>query len=213
MAEVPERPEIKELQRFIMWANNPSNDVNARSCRLAWGIRDANPRLTVYTNDPADTVRYGIIYAGMNPETVMILLDKMINVYKGPIDTKDKIENKTRIRDQTTGKYGPIVTHSHTLFGKDADGICWLSVIEKDRPKIKFEFTLSNFHVFTNDKGEEMTKEESSQLQALTTCHLLKKIYPNIVSDYRQRTTPMKTVPANGTPKVTELSFDDDTEF
>jgi len=219
MAEQIERPQINELSRFTLWAKNPSLAEGARTCKLAFTVRDNCPRVTVYTNDPADANNnYGIINAPTNPESFYIFLNEFEKLIEGPNGKKIELVCRSRQWDQITNKPGDMYELSKLLAGKDDNGICWISVIAKDRPKIKFEILLSEYHDFIKSDGEKLTKEEGSVLQAKSLIYLLKNVYISHINGFRQKRTPQlqpNPIPNknDGTGVSQSIDFDDDVNF
>ena len=164
MADNTPKPTINEFQAFMMYAT-PTNG-STRSPKLSFGIRDGKPRITVYTNVPEDSDKfYGIINAPMDAMTFTTVMTLLSDIAVGPNDTKQRIDNFTS-RRQEDGSYGDKILLSSTMIGKDASGIVWISVISDDdtRPKIKFEFTLSDYHKLVKSDGTPYSKAEASVL-------------------------------------------------
>ena len=185
MAELTvEKPKINEINKFTMFT--PAPGVEGKNSRLAWCIRDGNPRVTVYTNIPSDASNmYGILSANMDPATFFMFLDLLEKTALGPSNVKHCISCKTSTR-QSDGTYGDIRVMSKLLFGKDENGVVWISVIAENRPKIKFEFKVSDYHEFLKEDGTTLSESESSPLHALAVCRTMKMIYANLLSDFRQ---------------------------
>lgn len=209
MAEQDDRPKIEELNKFSMFANLPGE--GGKRPRLGWSVRDMNPRITVFTNSPADTVQYGIISAPMNPETFFVFLELLEKVALGPNDSKFKIECYTSTR-QPDGTYADKTVQSELVFGKDPAGIVWLSVIAVNRPKVKFEFKIYDYHKIFNGDGTQMDESESSSLQALGVVKALKAIYAGLTGGLRQNkggggksfNKPAQTFSNSGTIDISE---------
>ena len=210
MAEATEelsRPKINELDKYTMFAN--IGTTGGKASRLAWSIRAASPRITVYTNNSTDTINYGIISAPMNPETFLIFLDLLEQTALGANGDKHKIECYTSTRG-TDGSYGERTVLSEVVFGKDEAGIVWVSVIAEGRPKIKFEFKVYDYHKIYKADGSQMSESETSSLQALAVIKALRSIYHDLTKEFRQNKgtngqTPGKAV----TPPPVAFDMDD----
>jgi hypothetical protein len=176
------RPPIRELAKYSMFADIPG--VEGKKARLAWSMREAGPRITVYTNSPSDTINYGIISAPMNPETFFITLSLLEKITTGPKDTKKKIACLTSNRN-SDGSMGERVIQSEVIIGKDSEGIVWMSVIAENRPKIKFSFRIYDYHKIYNGDGNQMSEEESSVLQAQAVITALKNIYSTLTGELK----------------------------
>ena len=174
MSDVPQ-VRIFDLDKLTMYAPTPG--VEGQRAKLAWGIRMGYPRLTVFTNDPADKENQGgIIRAPMDPKTFMAFLDLM----RGIIRSSD--EAKPRKIDMFTAKYeNDRPTREKELvselwYGRNADGIIWISVVAPNRPKIVFHFTVSEYHAFYKPSGEAFTPAEASSLAASAAIALLDRL-------------------------------------
>jgi len=180
----PQQVRIRELEKFSLYAK-ASPDQQQQS-RLAWSERDGNPRITVYTNLPNDTERYGIIYAAMNPEIFFASLQLLKNIAIGPNGSKMKVNCYTGARGDDGKPTGEKILLSDLLMGKDDNGIVWLSVVSGNRPKIKFEFKISDYHNIVKSDGTPLEAGECSSLIALSTIDRLIDIYTDICAGFRQ---------------------------
>lgn len=184
-----EPPKINELAKFMMYAVNPNNAI--RRSRLVWAIRDGNPRITIWTNDPTDKDGRGAITAPMNPETFFIFLDMFEDIIKGEPNKKMSIEMLTTLRNDKDGKPNPNpekVSISKLFFGKDDQGMAWMSVISTEsetRPKLKFTFRLSEYHKIQKSDGTTISESEASCVHAAATIRALRNIYTQNVNMYK----------------------------
>lgn len=171
--------------KFDMFAETPNHP--GRRAKLSFGVRDGNPRITVFTNDPTDTVNKGAIYAPFSPEVFLAFLDVFEKAVMNGNDTKYKIDCLTYARDET-GKVDLTtkIPTSQLWFGKDKTGICWISVTSGTRPKIPFQFKLSEFHNFYNSKGEKLSDAENSDIVALATIRGLRGMITNMVGEFNK---------------------------
>lgn len=163
MADIADRPKIQDLDKFMLFAA-PNSGADKRP-RLVWGVRDNNPRITVYTNLETDKASKGVIYAGINPETFYIFLNLFEKILAGPNGEKNKIDcfgTKWVDGERQEGK----VLISELWFGKSAEGIAWLSLTAPDRPKIRFDLQISDYHKLFHNDGTVFTEQEGSILQA-----------------------------------------------
>jgi hypothetical protein len=207
MAE-PERPRINEL-KFTLFTDAPGTE--GRKSRLTFCVRDGVPRITVYTNIPDDGGK-GMITAAINVETCLAWLKQMEDIAQGPNDVKaglrcdaPRYENNVKVGQYNAGTL---------MYGKDPEGIIWISLVAESRPKIKFEVRLSDFHAFIKGDGTELSAAEGSKYQTLALTHALTSIYTDLASGFRPqrdaaapygRTQPQ----AGASGRPTELSFDD----
>ncbi len=155
-----------DFQRLSMWTPTPG--VENKRARLSFGILDINPRVSIFTNNPEDTIGKGIIAAPMNPETFFTFLNRLEAISKGEAGKKEKIEcyqGKERVKI------------SDLVFGKDDEGFTWISVIAPNRPNIKFVFEMSDWHTIQRGDGTKFTPSECSTLEALAKIQVLRGIY------------------------------------
>lgn len=201
------------FEKFKMYGMAKDNN---KSSVLTWGCRDGNPRITVNTNVESDKKNtFGMINAGFNPETFFIILDLLKRVASSKEPISYKVDNKTTVMADDGKRSEPFVS-TELWIGKDTDGIVWISVIAPDRPKIKFNFTISNYHLF-HRKGEgAITAAEASVWAAERVADILSQCYIPLVSTYRTSGNKKDKLPdvyvSNTEPtitKSTEVSFDD----
>jgi hypothetical protein len=183
-----EPPKINELAKFMMYTPNPNNPT--RRSRLVWAIRDGNPRITIWTNDPTDKEGRGAITAPMNPETFFIFLDAFEEIIKGEPNKKMSIENLTSVRDDKAERNPnpEKIVLSKLFFGKDEQGMAWLSVLSAEsdaRPRLKFTFRLSEYHKVFRSDGAAISESEASCLHAAATIRAIRSIYTQNVNSYK----------------------------
>jgi hypothetical protein len=210
--------QFKELDKFGMYTDAPG--AEGRRSRLVFSSFRGNPRITVFTGVPNDSGK-GVINAPMNPETFLIFLNMLESTAKQTGEVKHKIACDTTVKTsdgETNQRTQQRMALSDIFFGKDAEGVVWVSVIAENRPKIKFEFTVSNFHRIYKGDGTQISKGEASSLQALATIDALRPIFIGHASELRPPYQPGmdgKSKPATGgyakQGKVAETaaSFDD----
>lgn len=180
-----EQPVIKivDFERLQMWTATPG--AAGKRAKLAFGVRDGNPRVTVFTNDPNDKISNGIIYAAMNPETFYTFLELFNNVIRAKEETKYKIScYGTRWENDKPTKDKILI--SDLCFGRDADGIIWICLIAENRPKIKFEFSISDYHLLYDAHGQQFDKSQASRLEATAKLALLRDIYAYAISKHSE---------------------------
>jgi hypothetical protein len=159
----------------------------SKKSSLIWGFHANNPRLTVYTNVPDDQGAdkgYGKISANLDMPVFFGFLHLLNQTIAHVGEIKNKIENKNFIFPGGKRSERPVVV-SELWVGKDADGVVWLSVTAKDRPKIKFTFGTSDFHKFVHGDGTPFTDGEMSVAFASGYVNILEKMMTNMaVSHY-----------------------------
>jgi hypothetical protein len=186
MADFTPTPRAKNsLDHRKLNLNAPAPNAPGQQASLIWGIHANNPRITVYTNDPQDKGAdkgYGKISANLDLPVFFAFLRSLDQVIEGPNDVKLGIENKNFIFPQGKRSEKPIVV-STLFFGKDKDGVVWMSVSAKDRPKIKFDFGINDFHHFVKGDGTPYTKAEMSVLFAKGYVRILEEMVPALLVD------------------------------
>lgn len=181
MAEAPQR-RLVELEKFMMFS--PTPNVEGRRSKLTWGVREANPRIVVYTNDPADKEQYGMISARMDPVTFFSFLDELEKLARSPGEGRGWVECMTGEyeNDKATGRK---IKDSTLYYGKNAEGLVWLMVdsAKEGRPKVRFVFEISDYHCFFKSDGTAMTRGEASSMAAISTVKNVRTIVNNIMSE------------------------------
>lgn len=180
----------------------PCPGVQGKWSSLIWGFHANNPRLTVFTNDPNDSGAdkgYGKISANLDMPVFYAFLAEFDKIIEGPPDQKCTIENKNYIFPGGKKSDKPVVV-SNLHFGKNKDGVIWLSVTapaNQNRPKIMFTFGPSDFHQFIRGTGEPMTAAEVSQAFARGYIRILENMVANLaVNNYEE--PPKKDAPGGG---------------
>lgn len=174
---------IFESAALVMWAPSPGTDN--KFAKLSWGISGVNPRITVFTNNPADTgpgIVNSVISAPMNLVTMLTFLSHLENCVKSSTEIKGRIacytmkwENGLRTNEK--------ILLSEVWFGRDAEGLIWISLISPNRPQIRFVFSISDYCVITKSDGTTTTNAENSQISALATITALRSSYSAIAGD------------------------------
>ena len=166
---LPPRKKIAlDNRKLSLFAPCPS--AAGKIASLAWRLVSNNPRITVYTNDPADMTEKnsnGLIAAALDAPVFFLLMKLIYKIIDSPNGTKEKIENKNYIFPGGKRSDKPVIV-SEIIVGKDDDGVVFLSVVayDKTRPRIKFELVPSEFHSLYHQNGQQFTKAEASELYA-----------------------------------------------
>jgi hypothetical protein len=154
---------------------------------LIWGIHANNARLTVWTNDPNDTGEskgYGKIVANIDLPMFFMFTTKLDEVanHVGEVKYTFQIKGYTFFGGKRSDSQ---VVMSELWVGKDKDGLVWMSLTMRDRPRIKFVFGLSLFGCLLKGDGTPLTDSEISVMDAKGRCKILENMIPTLaVNNY-----------------------------
>lgn len=161
--------------------NMSAKNQDGKYASLQWGLFANNPRITVYTNVESDRdTNYGKISANMDTPAFYSFLGLLaeaiaFDTENGTREYKVSIENKNFIFPGGKRSEKPVV-QSELFIGKDKEGIVWMGVMAKDRPRIKFNFQLSDFHMLKHGTGEYYSAAEASKVAAEAYWNILSKM-------------------------------------
>ncbi len=150
----------------------------ARSPKLCWAVIFNHPRLTVYTNDPQLQNKendWGRITARLDIIVAQSVLDVLLSMIDEPADTRYKIENFNNPITENGERTQTPVHINDIHIGKDKEGVIWLSVVEKDKPKIKFNLEFSDYHHLQCGDGTPVTRAKASIFATRAYCGLVSK--------------------------------------
>ena len=162
-------PAVNAYKKTVF--DNPKLSLRAPNSKgkmasLQWGLNLNNPRITVYTNDPDDTVDNGRISGNMDAPTFYALLTLLSRAIKSEGYYSDKIENKNHPRGENGARSENSVVVSSTIVERDNDGVISLSLVAHSRPIVKFVFGPSEYHNFVHKNGTPWSRAELSQVYA-----------------------------------------------
>lgn len=174
----PREKNILDNRKLSLSAPVPG--VQGKFAALVWSLeKQESPRITVYTNDPNDTKDYGMIKAPMDLATFMMLMALINKAIDAEPGFRDKVDNLNYIYPNGKKSEQPVLI-SETWVGKDKDGVMWILVSAKDRPKVKFEFQPSWFHVLVHGDGTVYSKAEASVLFARSYTRMLELLMTHL---------------------------------
>lgn len=166
---------IYELDKAIMYADSPS--APGKRAKLVWSTRKSWPRISVFTNDPSDK-NNSLISAPLDNTTLYGVLDIMDTILRAKEELKQKVDVYTAKweNNQRTKEKDHIAT---IWLGKNSQGINWISVVSSDpvRPKVIFEYQVSDYYNFFKPNGEPYTKAEGSNLALAAAIRLLRSFF------------------------------------
>jgi len=155
---------------------------------LNWMLVNNNPRIVVYTNDPDENgnpaKNYGKITANLDLGVFASILTELKRIIESKEADKCSVDNFNYVYTDGVRADKPSIV-STLWFGKDEDGVIWISVTAKDRPAIRFTFAPSTFHHFKKADGTDFTTAEASQLFAKSYLRILENIMSTLaVTEY-----------------------------
>lgn len=164
--------------------NAPCPTAPGKTSAWTWGFVKNNPRITVYTRDPADNTEktgYGKIVANLDTPTLYMFFNLIEQAIKEPNGWKDKIVNRNFTWFGGKRSDTPAVLNE-LWAGKDAEGCIWVSIVakDKDRPIIKFIFGGTEFHHLYHGDGTQYTAAEASVGYAKGYIDVLRQLYAQI---------------------------------
>lgn len=201
------RPQRKKnaLDNAQLSLQTPCPTDKSKKSSLSMNVIANNPRITVYTNDPNDANNnYGKITANLNLPIFGIYLE-MLQRAVDFVPTPEKPEFKTIIGNKNfifpggqRSKEPVPVSELHV--GKNKDGVVWVAVLDKsgkDRPRIQFPFSVSNFHDLRWGDGTALSPAEVSVLAAQSHLRIWRDVmHQLVVSEYVE--PPKKEYNGNG---------------
>lgn len=150
-----------DLENIKFWADTPDRP-NFRSSMI-FGFRNGNARIVVFTN--FDDGQPKSLYAGIDPISFDVFLQKFEDVVNGEPGVKDHFDNMEREED-ADGKFkGPSrsTVRNSVWFGKHTDGVIWLAISQKDVKNIRFKIIGTGWHnFFRAGTDQPMTEAEAS---------------------------------------------------
>lgn len=173
----PDVDRIYELDKAIMYADSPG--APGKRAKLVWSTRKTYPRLSIFTNDPADKGN-GLITAPLDTPTLYGILDIMDTVLRATEEMKQKIDIYTS-KWENNQRTNEMVLLSTVWVGKNANGINWISLVSSDpvRPKVIFEYQTGDYYQFFKKDGAQYTKAETSNLALAAAIRLLRNFFEN----------------------------------
>lgn len=162
---------VLEFPRATLYTPAPGTDNERAS--LGWSLLNDNPRVTVWTR--SDDKEKGPITAGIGHEALEGILSEARKLFEsGQVDTL-AFDNLTSLRADETSRSERVIKSS-LMFGRDPDGICFISLISSDdsRPQIVFPFKGLEWHVGRR-KSKPFTAAENSTIQAIAMVNYIGK--------------------------------------
>jgi hypothetical protein len=156
-----------------------------------WGFRKNMPTITIWTNEEADkqSQHKGKISAEMDIALIYFLCEEILRAIEEPGEYKASV-NLKGFKFFGAGKRSDEPMLLSSIFvGKGADGVIWLSVTAKDRPRYRFGFVPPEaFNDFVDGNGNPADRGKVSQIYARGYVKLLQQLYATYA--YHEFTEP-----------------------
>ena len=168
--------------------------AQGKTASLIWGFHKNNPRITVWTRDPADETERnnkGKIQAELNLPVLFSLFETIRHAADSAPGWKDKLENKNFTFFGGKRSETAVVT-TEIWCGKDAEGFVYISVTAPNRPIIKFRIQPDDFHTWYESNGEKASAERIAKTYVKGYIRILEDIYSHIsITEYVDRAAEM----------------------
>lgn len=180
------KPKIYQLDACSLFAPVEGN----KRANLSWSYRDQYPRLTVFTRTESDNDGKGVLTAAFDLEHFTIFLNALERVARTEGEQRGTAAVKHWPRDGQGKINGDREVTCEVFYGKNADGVVWISLVQKDRPKIVFKIELSEYHEYKNSKGQVLTPAEGSVARTIAMCAILKEAFIRQLTTFRDTSIP-----------------------
>lgn len=185
MTEQTEKPKIFVLDRYTLFAGVENN----QRASMEFGLREGYPRITVWTRSESDNNGKGFLSAPFDLDHFLMFLTRLEFVARQKEPTKEQALVKHWPRDPEGKIKGDKEVSCEVWFGKDEDGTVWISLVQPNRPKIKFEIVMSDFHEFRTKDGV-MSKGMASMLRTIVMCGVLREWFTTHSLSFRDTSIP-----------------------
>ena len=162
-----------DVGRLNIWGEELEN---GKRPRMAFGFRDGNPRVIVYTGEMGTN---GIIPFGADLLTFGVFLEDLKNVIESEPGTKFTTDSLLPSNEQ-----GPEKLLAVLHVGKTKEGIVYLSVISEGKPKLVFTLKPSKYHRFRDSDKNILSDDKISVKMATALHNYLYKIVAQATLDY-----------------------------
>lgn len=158
--------------------DGPLLDGSKRRAQLSFELFRNNPRVAIYYNDE----RTKPTYARMEPDSFFLLIDQLEEIAHGRRKAI-KIRNKHSYDHQGNKLPQPDVV-SNTVAGLDEEtGKVFLSVVEKDKPLVKFFFESGYWFSVVDENNTPLADADLSKAVCLSKVKFLKSLYPIVMAN------------------------------
>lgn len=163
---------IFDNNNLALKAPCPTPSGQGQISTLRWIFTNGNPRLVIWTNDPADKDNtYGKIEVRMTPIVLLDIVEALRTAANGP----DDVSYTAAVENFVGNPARKENTHSITV-GKGKDGVVFIVVrdlLNRTRPVIPFTFNGSPTHNWVQRGGEPADPRLVSPVSARAWANLL----------------------------------------
>ena len=169
---------------------------------LYWGLYSNNPRLTVYTGDPADKgFENGKIAGHLGANDFFALIQSLREAATQENNWREKWELKNYTFYGGKRSEHPTVV-AELWIGKTKEGVIWISIVDpknKDRPRIQFPFMPNDFTSLYSSDGNPLDKSKVSALYAKGYANVLDNLVAHLlVTEYVDESAKTSTQKKEG---------------
>jgi hypothetical protein len=156
-------PEV-EIAKFVTFnLRKQVGETEKDTALLTWSTRKGFPRITVWAAPSVMTedgkIDYSkVITAPFDYITLGILLDKLEECIKSDKEMKHTIDC-LNIKFSNGARTDEIYTQAKVIVGRDPNGVIYISAIEENKPKIKFELVPTTWFKFYKPNSNEEIRE------------------------------------------------------
>lgn len=167
----------------------PCPSASGKWSSLGWMFTGNNPRMVVYTNDPADSANdNGRITGPMGSPDFFAIMHFLQVAIDSPGKCRNKVELKNFIFPGGRRSEKPVIV-GVLWIGQDDEGVIWLSLNATDssRPKIKFPIGPGDFAGWFKEDGSEWSKGDISKIYAAGYIDMIRGVMEHlIVNEYKE---------------------------
>lgn len=162
----PRAKNALDNQKLRLYAKNDQG----RNASLSWNLFSNNPRVTVWTGVDGDKDNGKITGAFDTLGFYQFLEGLKMAIAFRPTEGAKEFRNKVELMRPNFkpggGRPDGVVKASEVWYGKDQDGVVWISLCAYNRPMIKFTLVPNEYHRFTHATGESLSAGEASMMLA-----------------------------------------------
>ena len=158
-------PRVKNAldnQKLKLQAKNEQG----KNANLSWNLFSNNPRVTVWTGVDGDKDNGKITGAFDTFGFYQFLEGLRMAIAFQPTEGAKEFRNKVELMRPNFkpggGRPDGVIKASEVWYGKDAEGVVWLSLCAYQRPMIKFILVPNEYHQFRHSTGEALSAGEAS---------------------------------------------------